>query len=290
MEGSNYYLVLLFDYYGHTVKFMQHICEGKYSMKQQLISFARNIRVLSLIEKINFFIVKTKNHKANQRYSLQTNFMFPPESLMYDAYSHCSYEAYDKTGLNDAKMIMKIIRKYCNSNRLTICEFGCGPARIIRHLRSIDSGIDKLVGTDYNIDTINYCKKVIPGVNFIKNNLAPPLDLPDKSIDVLYCISVFTHLSNEMHFKWIEEIRRILKTGGIFIGSFHGDESYDNLLPSEKLLISNGELVTRGKVKEGSRIYTAYHSDQFIIEKLLKDFDFINKENVHFGQTVWCAK
>jgi len=106
---------------------------------------------------------------------------------------------------------------------------------------------------------------------------------------VLYCISVFTHLSQEMHFKWIEEIRRVLKPGGLFIGSFHGDEACGNLLPAEKARYLRGELVTRGNVKEGSRIYTAYHSDAFVGKELLAGFELARKADAAFGQTLWCA-
>ena len=128
------------------------------------------------------------------------------------------------------------------------------------------------------------------GIDFIQNNLIPPLDLHDNSIDVLYSVSVFTHLSKEMHFRWIEEIKRVLKPGGLFIGTFHGDESCGNLLSYEKSKYCNGEFVSRGNVKEGSRIYAAYHSDKFIENELLAGFDSVRKDESVFSQSIWCAK
>ena len=260
--------------------------------KQTIVSVARKLRLLPLLEKINFLVVAKKWCPLNRQYTKnnQVKLTYPPLYLMYDAYANCSYEIYDKTGLSDAQLIMQIIRKYNDNKQLTICEFGCGPARIIRHLHSTDKDIARLIGTDYNIKTIEYCKKFVPNVDFFTNQLSPPLNLPDNSIDVLYCVSVFTHLSKEMHFEWIKEIRRVLKPGGLFIGSFHGDNLYDKLLPDEKNKYLSGEIVERGNAKEGSRLYVAFHSDAFMKNKLLVDFDFIYKENTSFIQTIWCAK
>lgn len=249
------------------------------------------MHLLPLLEKIRLLVIILKTHPKNRGYVKNSpKKLYPPYSLMHDAYRHCSYMAYDKTGLRDAALIMQIIREFTSGDHLVICEFGCGPARIIRNLEAADPGIAKLIGTDYNPKTIQWCQKSVPEIHFIKNELAPPLDLPDHSLDVLYCISVFTHLSEEMHFKWIKEIRRVLKPGGLFIGSFHGDESCHKLLPEEKSKYLRGELVTRGNVKEGSRIYTAYHSDPFVANELLAGFGFVRKEDVAFGQTIWCAK
>ena len=125
----------------------------------------------------------------------------------------------------------------------------------------------------------------------MENNLKPPFDLQDNSIDVLYCISVFTHLSREMHLEWINEIKRVLKPDGIFICSLHGDKPHiiSNLLPDEATKFMNGEFIQRGHVKEGSRIYTAYHSDKFIIDEFLVGFKIIEKSDVDFSQSIWCA-
>ena len=42
--------------------------------------------------------------------------------------------------------------------------------------------------------------------------------------DLIYAISVFTHLSAEYQFLWLNELRRILKRNGILILTLHGDK------------------------------------------------------------------
>jgi SAM-dependent methyltransferase len=43
----------------------------------------------------------------------------------------------------------------------------------------------------------------------------PPLDLPGNSIDLIYAMSVFSHLPADVADAWIAEFARILKPGGI---------------------------------------------------------------------------
>jgi len=141
-----------------------------------------------------------------------------------------------------------------------ICEWGCGPARLIRHFGAIlnDSSIN-IYGTDYNKKTIEWCKKNIPDVTFQENNLRPPLNFLDNTFDFLYCISVFTHLSKELQLEWLEECFRVLRSDGIFLMSVHGDSCSNNLLDNEKKEYLSHGCVVRSNVKEGQRTFTAYN-------------------------------
>ena len=82
-------------------------------MKQEMLSIARRIYMLPLLEKLKFLSMALKAYQVNGKYSHRDEKrLYPPYSLMYDAYSHCSHRAYDETGLHDAKLIMQIIRKF----------------------------------------------------------------------------------------------------------------------------------------------------------------------------------
>jgi len=93
-----------------------------------------------------------------------------------------------------------------------------------------------------------------------------------------------------MHYAWIKEIKRVLKPEGLFIGTFHGDKSAHKLLPNELTKYNTGELVVRDRVKEGSRLYASFQSDQFVKNKLLTGFNNVTRIELDtWDQTFWCA-
>ena len=259
--------------------------------RQTAISFFRKSRLLWLIEQLRLWKKTHESHDANHAFVAQhPDFPTPPLDLMYDAYAHCYYDYYMSSGISHANVIADMIKRYKTESDLVVCEWGCGPARVVRHLQAVHGGIRTVIGTDYNQQTISWCQREFPHIRFLKNGLAPPLDISDHSLDVLYCISVFTHLSELMHYAWMNEIQRVLKPGGLFIGTFQGEKTKHKLLPSELLRYSSGELVVRNKVKEGSRLYSAFHSDVFVEKKLLAQFSNVQKDYADtLDHTIWCA-
>jgi SAM-dependent methyltransferase len=114
---------------------------------------------------------------------------------------------------------------YVNLRSLgAILEFGCGTGRLLRHFRCFDRV--RLVGTDVNLECIEWCKDNLPGVEFYCNDLKPPLSFAeDESFDLIYALSVFTHIPLNLQTPWLKEINRILRPEGIFLctvlGNFH---------------------------------------------------------------------
>jgi len=45
----------------------------------------------------------------------------------------------------------------------------------------------------------------------------PPVEFPAGFFDIIYAYSVFSHLNEDTHLKWIEEFSRILKAGGLLL-------------------------------------------------------------------------
>jgi SAM-dependent methyltransferase len=95
-------------------------------------------------------------------------------------------------------------------------ELGCGGARLIRHLRSIE-GL-RLVGSDLLEENIKWCRENLSGIEFYANQLKPPLKFADdESFDFVFAFSVFTHIPIPLQLPWIQEIARILKPGGVAV-------------------------------------------------------------------------
>lgn len=220
----------------------------------------------------------------------------PPARLAFDAYDHTNWQAYHDTGLKHSSLISELIKEYINEKEIKICEWGCGPARVIRHLVEIE-GINKiqLVGTDYNKNTVNWCNKNIKNIRFLKNGLEPPLPIESETFDCVYAMSVFTHLSEKMHYAWIKELFRILKPDGILIFTTHGDLCAKDLLPEHKTLYDSGLLAVNGHAAaEGKRNFAVFHPPQFIREKLLKEHIVLkhieDPSSYQLLQDVWVAK
>lgn len=104
-----------------------------------------------------------------------------------------------------------------------ILDFGCGWGRITRFfLRDLDpTGI---WGVDCIPSIVEFCKQTNRWCNFQAVSTTPPTTFPDNMFDVIYSYSVFSHLSEDIHQRWISEFERILKPGGLLIATTRGRE------------------------------------------------------------------
>ncbi|MFC1538660.1 class I SAM-dependent methyltransferase [Candidatus Latescibacterota bacterium] len=163
------------------------------------------------------------------------------------------------------------MQKHIDLHNSKICEWGCGPVRLLRHFRYHlkDYNID-LYGADYNKKTIEWCKRNFNDITFIENELHPPLDFPENFFDVVYCVSVFTHLSKELQVEWLNECLRITKQDGIFLMTVHGDSCSKKLQKKEKKNYNNNGYVMRGKVQEGKRNFVSFNNPSYVRNDLLK--------------------
>lgn len=264
--------------------------------RQHIVYYLRKFHLLKFTDHFLFLGNVLKNRKSNQEFLAEyPGFVPPPAHLAYDAYNHTNLRAYYNMGLKHSELISDLIKKYIFEHKIKVCEWGCGPARVIRHLYKIN-GYDKikLYGTDYNEESVNWCRKNFKNVQFLQNSLEPPIVFDSNLFNCVYAISIFTHLSEKLHYAWIKELFRIIKPGGILIFTTHGDLCANKLLPAEKEKYDSGCLVVKGQYKEGKKYYATYHPPQFIREKLLKDHLVLehirDPSRYQLQQEIWCVK
>ena len=160
----------------------------------------------------------------------------------------------------------------------TMLDFGCGCGRIIRHWKPLSSA--QLHGTDYNPKLVEWCRDNLSFAQFEVNQLIPPLKYPDKMFDFIFAGSVFTHLTEELQFAWLDELWRVLRSNGYLMITTHGDY-FAQQLPFELFVkYNNGQHVTVNNGEVGTNMFGAYHSEKYIREIMARRFiviDFIPK-------------
>jgi len=124
--------------------------------------------------------------------------------------------------MRDAFNIYRLIRNLASQHlsrpMTSVMEFGSGWGRIIRCFsREIDP--HRLHGIDCMPEAIDICKATNPYAQFQLVDPFPPTTVASDSFDVVYAYSVFSHLSEDAHLRWLSEFRRVLKPGGLLIAT-----------------------------------------------------------------------
>ncbi len=252
------------------------ILQGE-AFKQVVVRGLRGARLLPVADRFRYYLALRRSRQENKAFVAEhPGFALPPADLAYDAYSHTSWPLYFNSGKEQARYFAALAARYADQPELKLCEWGCGPARILRHLRQfLPARSVELHGFDYNPRTIAWCCENIPDGRFRLNGLAPPLACAADTFDFLYCVSVFTHLSREMHFRWIAELSRVVKRNGTIVLTTHGGSTCGKLLGDERRDYDRGELVVRGGITEGKRCFVTYHPASFVRDQLLRELRVI---------------
>jgi SAM-dependent methyltransferase len=104
----------------------------------------------------------------------------------------------------------------------TVLDFGCGTGRAVRHLAA-EAPECELWGSDIDAACIEWdSAHLSPPVTFVVNDELPPLPFPDGKFDLVYALSVFTHISDAWA-AWLLEMDRILAPGGRLVATFMGE-------------------------------------------------------------------
>jgi SAM-dependent methyltransferase len=100
----------------------------------------------------------------------------------------------------------------------SVLDFGCGAGRVIRHLLPLAPECE-LWGSDIDARCIEWDEQHLsPPASFVVNGEIPPLPLPGGKFDLIYALSVFTHISTHWP-AWLLEIDRMLAPGGRLVAT-----------------------------------------------------------------------
>jgi SAM-dependent methyltransferase len=224
----------------------------------------RYLGLMHFLDKVKYVYQRLKNRKTNAAFVAQhPGVALPPDYMLFESFQ-LNYQKYYEGGAKSADMIADLILKHSIYRGMRVLDWGCGPARIVRHLPPLLPAGSQVFGTDYNANTVEWCKNNIKEVIFAQNELQPPTQYPDATFDAVYGLSVFTHLSEASHTAWYRELMRITAPDAVLLLTTQGPAFYEKLTASEQKQFRNDQLVVRGNVVEGHRVFSAFHPPAYM--------------------------
>ena len=151
-------------------------------------------------------------------------FPYPPSELAnyVGALASDEFEVpYEEIGREVRRAVVAMLPEDFELSGRAILDFGCGAGRVIRHFGSEAESGD-VWGCDIDRPSIEWAERNIsPPFHFLLSEELPSLPFPDERFDLIYAISVFTHLLDSWS-AWLLEMHRLLRPGGILVTSFLG--------------------------------------------------------------------
>jgi SAM-dependent methyltransferase len=108
----------------------------------------------------------------------------------------------------------------------SILDLGCGSARVLPHVAALAPDAD-CVGCDVDAQAITWAAEHHPRFRWVHSAFEPPLPFDACSFELIYSISVFSHLDEPLGEAWLRELSRLLAPGGIALLSVHGAYAFE---------------------------------------------------------------
>jgi SAM-dependent methyltransferase len=197
----------------------------------------------------------------------------PPARLRVLVDGHGLPDGFVEDGTEAARMIRETLASagVDLADLGAILDFGCGCGRVARHW--VDVRGPEIHGCDYNAELAGWCEENLPFVRARVNGAKPPSPYDDDSFDLVYAISILTHLTEPVADAWMADFERILRPGGLLLVTTHGDGFTERLTPAERERYERGEPVVQRAGVEGTNTCAAYHPPDYVRDRLLARFE-----------------
>ena len=176
-----------------------------------------------------------------------------------------------KGGSTDAKLLREMLRRHGSPIEAmdAILDFGCGCGRVARHWAKLDG--PEIHGADISRPSVRWCRRNLRFMHAYRSGLEPPLRFASGTFDFIYALSVLTHLPEHTGRRWLAELVRILKPGGLLLFTVHGERFLDQLNPQQRSRFRSGEflVVPRPETLAGTNAYASFHPSEYVMNNLL---------------------
>lgn len=154
---------------------------------------------------------------------------------------------YVSGGYTEFRTLLRIFARHgsrLEERSARVLDWGCGCARVTRHVMALECGKERTFGIDIDSGNIDWCKTNLHARNFSLVGLRPPTDLAAESFDAVFAVSVLSHLREADAAAWLPEIARIMRPGALAVLTYNGPQAAAANLATVPLMLS--ELEDRG--------------------------------------------
>ncbi len=108
----------------------------------------------------------------------------------------------------------------------SVLDFGCGAGRVLGHFAAVAPGAE-CSGCDVDQAAIAWATAHRRDWQWSVSSFEPPLPYDAGRFELVYSISVFSHLGRGLQDRWLRELHRVLAPGGVAMLSVHGPHAFD---------------------------------------------------------------
>jgi ubiquinone/menaquinone biosynthesis C-methylase UbiE len=249
----------------------------------------------NVLDYLLFQFARLANNKKNADFKrTHPGLTIPPDYFLYETYK-LNYEHFFRDGEAVAKEIIDWTSLYTIAPK-RILDWGCGVSRVTMHLAKYTGSNTLIYGCDINEEMISFNKKNFQNIAYSLVTYDPPTKFGQHYFDMIYGLSVFTHIEAGMQENWIREIYRILNDGGIFLVTTQGSFFDSNLLMREKKTLDLQGVFTKVYYSKGHRMMSTYNSPGIFRQLLEKYFCILefhagrDDPSKTGGQDLWIVK
>jgi SAM-dependent methyltransferase len=191
----------------------------------------------------------------------------PPPSLRKRVHGVAQAYSFERVGKAVAATLAEAAAGYLPraTRPPTVLDFGCGCARVLAYFKQ--TGDMDIVGCDVDPEAIAWCRATLGDIGtFRVNGALPPIDVPAATFDLIYSVSVMTHLPEEMQTAWLTELARIAKPGALLLVTTCGIDAVDLSAQDRQVFGAKGFAYCGGRLTPGLPEFyrSAFHSEAYI--------------------------
>jgi SAM-dependent methyltransferase len=166
-----------------------------------------------------------------------------------------------------------------------VLDWGSGCGRVARHFPGHRA--QRLTGCDIDHDNVRWCTEHMAGT-FVASGVVPPLPFEREAFDVVYGISVFTHLREALQMKWLDELARVTRRGAYLLMTVHGRNAIEfaqlpredqlrlaGLVEQAGLLVASSNSQIDGFAEHHGEYVNVFHSADYIRDTWGRRFEVL---------------